>query len=220
MAKNQALKLDFTKREATGKGFCRKIRSKNLIPAVLYGPEYKNGLAGTISTKAIAPVANGAHRETTLIELTMNDGTEAHALIRDVQRHPLTRQLRHIDFYQVLKGHKIKIEIPVRIVNAELAKGVKEGGLLTHKTRLVLVEVQPSDIPDEIVVDAKGLEMGSEIFVKDLDVPEGVTVLTDADNLVLHISAVRAMAEAETEEGEENKEVEVVAKGKAAKEEE
>ncbi|EHL67921.1 50S ribosomal protein L25 [Cloacibacillus evryensis] len=220
MAKNQTVKLDFTKREVTGTGVCRKIRSKNLIPVVLYGPDYKSGLAGTVAAKTIAPVANGGHRETTLIELTIDDGTTASALIRDVQRHPLTRQIRHIDLYQVLKGHKVKVEIPVRVANAEASKGVKEGGLLTHAARLILVEVQPSDIPEEIVVDAKDLEMGSEVFVKDLDVPEGVTVLTDPEILVLHISAIRS-SDDETEEGEEeSKEVEVVAKGKAAKEEE
>ena len=126
---------------------------------VLYGPDYKSGLAGTVAAKTIAPVANGGHRETTLIELTIDDGTTASALIRDVQRHPLTRQIRHIDLYQVLKGHKVKVEIPVRVANVEASKGVKEGGLLTHAARLILVEVQPSDIPEEIVVDAKDLEI-------------------------------------------------------------
>ncbi len=220
MAKNQTVKLDFTKREVTGTGACRKIRSKNLTPVVLYGPDYKNGLAGTVLTKAIAPVANSGHRETTLIELTINDGTTASALIRDVQRHPLTRQIRHIDLYQVLKGHKVKVEIPIRVENAEAAKGVKEGGLLTHNTRLVLVEVQPSDIPEEIVVDAKDLEMGAEVFVKDLIVPEGVAVLTAPEILVLHIAALRSADDEPEALEEESKEVEVVAKGKAAKEEE
>ena len=220
MAKNQTVKLDFTKREVTGTGACRKIRSKNLTPVVLYGPDYKNGLAGTVLTKAIAPVANSGHRETTLIELTINDGTTASALIRDVQRHPLTRQIRHIDLYQVLKGHKRKVEIPIRVENAEAAKGVKEGGLLTHNTRLVLVEVQPSDIPEEIVVDAKDLEMGAEVFVKDLIVPEGVAVLTAPEILVLHIAALRSADDEPEALEEESKEVEVVAKGKAAKEEE
>ena len=219
MAKNQALKLDFEKREKTGTGACRKIRSKNLIPAVLYGPNFKEGLAGTISAKVITPLANSSKKETTLIELTLSDGTLTHALIRDVQRHPLTRVIRHIDLYQVLKGHKIKVEIPVRIINADTCQGVKDGGLLTHSTRLLLVEVQPSDIPDEIIFDAKDLNMGSEVFVKDLALPEGVTAITDADTLVLHITEVKE-EEINSEGAEEQKEVEVVAKGKAAKEEE
>ncbi|MDO5115803.1 MAG: 50S ribosomal protein L25 [Synergistaceae bacterium] len=220
-SKSQTVKIEFTKRDVTGTGACRKIRSKNLIPAVLYGPDYKHGLAGTISAKAVAPVANGAYRETTLLELAISDGTAASALIREVQRHPLTRQIRHIDLYQVVKGHKIKVEIPIRVLNGESAQGVKEGGLLTHNTRVVLVEVQPSDIPEEIVVDAQQLGMGAEVFVKDLELPEGVTAVTEGDILVLHISQPKSHEDgAEGEMEEESKEVEVVAKGKAAKEEE
>ncbi|MBR4401257.1 MAG: 50S ribosomal protein L25 [Synergistes sp.] len=221
MAKNQTLKLDFTKREVTGTGACRKIRSKNLIPVVLYGPDYRNGLPGTVSAKIITPLANSSRRETTLVELAISDGTAAYALIRDVQRHPLTRAIRHIDLYQVVKGHKIKVEIPVRVINAELSKGVKEGGLLAQKTRMLTVEVQPSEIPEEFTVDAQNLEMGAEVFVKDIVIPEGVTVLNDPEALVFHIAAVRSSVEEPAAEGEEETaEVEVVAKGKAAKEEE
>ena len=179
-SKHQTVKLEFAKREGTGKGTCRKLRSKDQLPVVLYGPEYKNGLAGVISARAVAPVANSAHRETTLIELDFADGGSATALIRDVQRHPLTRRVIHIDFYQVLKGHMIKVEI---------------------------------------VFDAQALEVGSEVFVKDLALPEGVTAVTDADLLVLHVEQPKEEAEAAPAETEENTEVEVVAKGKAAKEE-
>ena len=93
-SKHQTVKLEFAKREGTGKGTCRKLRSKDQLPVVLYGPEYKNGLAGVISARAVAPVANSAHRETTLIELDFADGGSATALIRDVQRHPLRRSPR------------------------------------------------------------------------------------------------------------------------------
>ena len=79
-SKHQTVKLEFAKREGTGKGTCRKLRSKDQLPVVLYGPEYKNGLAGVISARAVAPVANSAHRETTLIELDFADGGSATAL--------------------------------------------------------------------------------------------------------------------------------------------
>ena len=171
-SKHQTVKLEFAKREGTGKGTCRKLRSKDQLPVVLYGPEYKNGLAGVISARAVAPVANSAHRETTLIELDFADGGSATALIRDVQRHPLTRRVIHIDFYQVLKGHMIKVEVPIRVINEELCKGIKDdGGVLVYGERAILVEVQPSDIPEEIVFDAQALEVGSEVFVKDLALP-------------------------------------------------
>ena len=216
-SRTKGLKIDFTKRELTGTGVCRKIRVKNMIPVVLYGPEYKQGLAGAVSAKSIMAVANSEHRETSLIELAMQDGTVASALIRDVQRHPLTQQIRHIDFYQVLKGHKIKVEIPIHVINKETCQGVKDGGLLNLGVRLVMVAIQPSDIPDEIVVDAKALELGSEVFIKDLLLPEGAELLSDEDTIVLHVLQPRAASEDE-EVAEETAEVEVVAKGKASKE--
>ena len=216
-SRTKGLKIDFTKRELTGTGVCRKMRVKNMIPVVLYGPEYKQGLAGAVSAKSIMAVANSEHRETSLIELAMPDGTVASALIRDVQRHPLTQQIRHIDFYQVLKGHKIKVEIPIHVINKETCQGVKDGGLLNLGVRLVMVAIQPSDIPDEIVVDAKALELGSEVFIKDLLLPEGADLLSDEDTIVLHVLQPRAASD-EEEASEEPAEVEVVAKGKASKE--
>lgn len=217
VARTKGLKIDFTKRETTGTGVCRKLRVKNMIPVVLYGPEYKQGVAGIVSARAIMAVANSEHRETSLIELVMPDGSVASALIRDVQRHPITQQIRHIDFYQVLKGHTIKVEIPIHVINKDTCQGVKDGGLLNLGVRLVLVAIQPSDIPDEIVVDAKALELGSEVFIKDLPLPEGAELLSDEDTIVLHVLQPRSASD-EEEASEEPTEVEVVAKGKASKE--
>ena len=215
-AKKQQQKIEFTIREKTGTGVCRKIRAKNLIPVILYGPEYKQGLAGTVSARAIAPIANSEARETTVIELGMSDGKECMALIRDVQRHLLTQNIRHIDFYQVLKGHKIKVEIPIRVINKELSPGIKEGGLLNQTTRSLSVEIKPRDIPEDIVVDIAELMIGGEIFIKDLTLPEDCDLLTAEDTLVLHISQPRAVSETEGDLLEEGSaEVEVVAKGKA-----
>lgn len=216
-------KIEFKKRAATGTGVCRKIRAKNATPVVLYGPEFKEGLAGTVITKDILPIANSGYRETTVVELVMDDGKTCQALIRDVQRHPLSRQLRHIDFYEVVKGHKIKVEVPVRVINRELAPGIKDdGGILDFPTRVITIDVEPSLIPEEIVYDAKDLAMGSEVFVKDLALPEGASCVTEPDTLLLHIVApkveVEAPVEAVAEGAEEAPEVEVVAKGKASKE--
>lgn len=219
--------IEFTLREKTGTGACRKIRSKNLVPVILYGPEYKLGLAGTVSTKAISSIANSKAKETTLIELQMSEGENCTALIRDVQRHLITQNIRHIDFYQVLKGHKIKVEIPIRIINEEIAIGVRdEGGLVNHITRFISIEVKPSDIPEDIVVDVAELKLGDEILVKDLLLPEDCELLTPEDTLVAHVIMPRAVEEEEEEEVEgeeaedEEVEVEVVAKGKAKYEDE
>ena len=215
----QTPKIEFTKRTATGKGTCRKLRSKDQTPVVLYGPDYKESLPGVISTRAIMPVANGSRWETTLIELDI-EGTPCSALIRDVQRHPMTQKIRHIDFYQVVKGHKIKVEIPVHIINSELSQGVKDGCLINQSTRLIAIEVEPSNIPEEITVDATPLVKGSDMFVKDLQLPEGAELLTDPDTVVLSVVEPKAFEEPVQEAAaeEETAEVEVVAKGKASKE--
>ena len=215
----QTPKIEFTKRTATGKGTCRKLRSKDQTPVVLYGPDYKEGLPGIVSTRDISPVANGARWETTLVELAI-EGAPCSVLIRDVQRHPMTQRIRHIDFYQVVKGHKIKVEIPVRVINGELSQGVKDGCLINQSLRLVSIEVEPSNIPEELIVDATPLVKGSDVFVKDLQLPEGATLLTDAETVVLSVVEPKVFEEPtpEAETEEETAEVEVVAKGKASKE--
>lgn len=210
-----AVKVKFEKREATGTGVCRKIRNDKLIPAILYGPDFKEGLAGSVEAKPVYSVANGAHSETTLVELVMGGDKKAHALIREVQRHPISREIRHVDFYQVVKGHKIKVDVPVVVLNAETAPGVKEGAVLTTLMHMILVEVEPSNIPDEIIIDAADFEVGKEVFVKDLNLPEGVVAVTADDALVLQVALPKVFEEAT--EATEGAEVEVAAKGKSAK---
>lgn len=222
--KKENLKIDFTKREATGTGPSKKIRNKNMCPAVLYGPEYKLGLAGKVSTKSIASTANSKHKETTLIDLVLEDGKTVSTLIRDVHRHPLTQQLRHIDFYQVLKGHKIKVDIPINVINRELCEGIKDGGMINYGTRLITVDIQPSDIPEQIDFDIQYLELGSEVYIRDIPVPEGSDLVSDGDTMVLHIAQPKIVEEEveediDVDEAETSPEVEVVAKGKEAKEE-
>ncbi|MDL2297918.1 50S ribosomal protein L25 [Synergistaceae bacterium OttesenSCG-928-D05] len=213
-AKIKSQKFDFEVRTTTGKNANRKLRGNKKLPAVLYGPDFKEGLVGTIDAKAIAPIANGSHRESTVVEL-VTDGKSCEALIRDVQRHPLTQQILHLDFYQIVRGQKLKVEIPVVVLNKEMSPGIKEGGLLDQPTRTIMIEVLPKDIPSEITVDLKDMQLGAEVFVRDLPLPEGAEWVGDADALVLKIAQTRAHAlETEGEEGEENAEVEVVAKGK------
>ena len=121
---------------------------------------------------------------------------------------------------QVLSGHKIKVEVPVHIVNKEMSKGVKEGGVINQSTRLVTIEVVPSAIPESIEVDASGLEMGAEVFIKDLPLPEGAELISDGDILVFNILQPKSFVEEAASAEEGVAEVEVVAKGKAVKEEE
>ena len=215
-AKTLNTEIKFTTRETTGTGVCRKLRVENEVPAVLYGEEFKEGLAGSVSVKAISPIVKNGHWETTVLQLDLGEGKVASALIRDIQRHPLTQKVLHIDFYKVVKGHKVKVEVPVELINTDIAKGVKDGGVIEFETRLVTIDVLPRLIPEKLEFDVKDLELGAEVFVKDLTFPEDTKVITDLDAMVLHIVQPKA---SEASEGEEETEVEVVAKGKATEEE-
>ena len=221
--KKENLKIEFTKREAKGTGACRKIRSKNMCPVVLYGPEYKQGFAGIVPMKSIISVANSKNKETTIIDLVLEDGSVVSSLIRDVQRHPITQQLRHVDLYQVLKGHKIKVDIPINVINEDICQGIKDGGMLIFETRFISVEIQPSDIPEQIDCDIKDLEVGSDIYVRDIPIPGESELLTDPEILVLHIDLPKVQVEDEEAElGDDThstQEVEVISKGKEENEE-
>lgn len=207
-------------KETMGKGVNRKLRVKQMVPAVLYGPDYKQGIAGAISNKLIAPIANGAHKETTVIELVMPDGTVQSALIKDVQKHPTSRRLLHLDFVQVVKGHKMKVEIPIIAVNKDVSRGIKDGGMLDQQARTITIEVLPKDIPGDIIIDLKNMTLGAEIFAKDLQLPGSAELVSDPEQLVLQITHTRSTGVETAAEGGAAEEVEVVAKGKAKEGEE
>lgn len=219
MAVKEAPKIKFNKREETGKGICRKMRVKGSVPAVFYGPEYKESLVGSVGAKEISHVVNAPNWETTMIDLELPDGKTEMALLRSVQRHVITQNILHVDLYQLVKGHKVKVAVPVRIINKEICAGVKMGGILEQPLREVEIHVLPREIPAEIILDMAKMAIGDEIFVRDLSMPESAELITGDDSLVVMVTRPRAMAVESAEASEEeNVEVEVVGKGKASKE--
>lgn len=221
MAAKKAPTIKFSKREATGKGVCRKMRVKGEVPAIFYGPEYKESLVGAVGAKEISHIVNAPNWETTMIDLELPDGKTEMALLRNVQRHAITQNILHIDLYQLVKGHKVKVAVPVHIVNKEICAGVKMGGILEQPLREVEINVLPREIPSQIVLDMAKMAIGDEIFVRDLTMPESAELITGNDTLVVMVARPRSMAVETPEEGaEETVEVEVVAKGKAKESEE
>ena len=215
MATKEAAKIKFSKRTDTGKGTCRKLRVDGIVPAVFYGPEYKESVVGTVGAREIGNVANAPNWETTMINLELEGGKTEMALLRKVQRHAITQNILHVDLYQLRKDHKVKVAVPVRFINKEISVGVKMGGILEQPLREVEIAVLPSEIPSEIVLDAAKMAMGDEVFVRDLQFPESVELISSEDALVLMVIRPKSMEAAAEEEGaEETAEVEVVGKGK------
>ena len=207
-------------RDKTGKGANGRLRKAGYVPCVLYGPELEKNVQGKLKMKEVERILAGRW-ESQRFTVKLPDGEEEMCLIREAQVNPLTDQPLHIDFLRLVKGRKIKVNIPVEVVGREASPGVKDGGVL-ESMRELEVDTLPMNIPDVIEVDVSALGVGDAIHVRDLKLPDGVEVLADPDEIVAVVATSRGIEEPTAAEGEETAaaDVEVVAKGKAAKEEE
>ncbi len=196
----------------------RQLRAQEWIPAVLYGPD----MPARAIQAAERPLARALQQagETSLINLFVDDGVPVPVLTHDVQRNAINGRLLHVDFYQVRLTEKVKVKPHLRFVGDSQA--VKSGvGVLVHNMTEVEVECLPSDLIHSIEVDVSGLlNLGDGIFIRDLVVPQGITLLDEPDEPVVMLVAARvakieeevAAAEAEAapeaEEAEEEEEEE------------
>ncbi|MDR3264527.1 MAG: 50S ribosomal protein L25 [Synergistaceae bacterium] len=205
-------------RTKTGKGATGRLRKAGSTPCVFYGPELKEPVVGSINTTQISRLLSARHWETMRITLKLPAGGEEMCIIREVQRHPLTGALVHLDFMRLLKDRKVTVNVPVRILGRETSPGIRDGGVL-ESLREIEVETLPMSIPEYIDIDVSGLALGGMIHVRDLVLSGDLSVLADPEEVAVIIAMPRNVEES-AEAGEEPKEVEVVAKGKAAKAEE
>ncbi len=147
------------------------LRKQNRIPAVIYGdlPETINISLDKKETLAILRKA----RRTDIFEVSLDDKTFK-CIIKDVQKHPVTSDVYHVDFYKFNPNKHISIEVPV-IIKGD-AKGVKAGGDLYQPRKKIELKSLPEKIPHEIVVDVTNLGIGDSIHAFDLELPEGVKI--------------------------------------------
>jgi large subunit ribosomal protein L25 len=219
----KTIELAVERRETKGKNAARRTRSGGKIPAVVYGAG-KDTVPINVSLRALSDAFRGGAGENAifLLKLAGSDQTR-HAMIKDMQRDPLSRRLLHLDFVRVLMDTKIRVQVPVEIVG--VAKGVKvDAGILDFVTREIEIECLPGNIPDHLPVDVTELSIGDALRVSDVKAPEGVEILEDPERVVLHIAhpaheEVAVAAEA-VEVAAEPAEPEVLRKGKAVPEEE
>jgi large subunit ribosomal protein L25 len=213
-----------TARETNGKGGARSLRSQGQIPAVIYG-HGRDPQALSLNARDLDKLLGHIQAESTVIEVSVG-GTTSKTLIREIQRHPIKRQILHVDFQALVAGEKVTVNIP--IVLSGIPEGVRlEGGVLDQTLREVEIEVDPSNIPDHIEYDVTNMVIGDSVHVSDLKVPDGVEVLDDPETSVAVLAAPRAVIEeaaavAEPVEGEAGAvaEPEVIGRGKEDEEEE
>jgi len=199
------------KREATGKGVARKLRAAGRIPAVVYGRGKQTTPISIDSTLLEKLLQGSGAGMNTLIELSV-DGETATALVKELQRDPVRGRPLHTDFYLVDMDKKVEVSVPLLFTGK--AKGVDSGGILDHPMREIELECLPRAIPEKIEVDVSALEIGDSIHVRDLVLPEGVEMLSDA-NLTVASVITPAVIEEPTAEAAEGVE-EAAAEGEAA----
>ena len=180
-----AAKLDATLRSESGKGASRKIRMAGSIPGVIYGPG-RQPQSLTVNARETERLLQHIAAGSTVIELNLNNSV-ARTLIREIQRHPFKRNILHIDFQELVAGETVEVRCP--IVYVGVSDGVRnEGGILDQIMHELLIEVDPSSIPNHIDVDISGLKVGQSLHVSDLKLPAGIKV---ADEGTLTVCVVQ-----------------------------
>jgi large subunit ribosomal protein L25 len=204
-------KLIAEPRDQFGKGFARRIRAAGKIPAVIYGhgtdPQHV-----TLPGHQVGLILRKANQ---VLELDISGKTQL-ALVKDVQKDPVHQIIEHLDLVVVRKGEKVTVDIPVHVEGESVA-----GTIAALDANTLSVEAEATHIPERLTVNIEGAEEGTQIFAKDIELPEGSTLISDPDTLVVNVTVPAAVdlgeaAAAEAAEGEEGEEVAEGAEGEAA----
>jgi len=185
----QRIQLSVSLREAQGKGGARKLRSKGLIPGVIYGKGLKN-INVEVNPKEFSKALSGSSGMNTLLEVDVPQHGKLTAMLKDYQADNLTRKFTHVDFVTIDLSKKIKVDVPVVLVGK--AEGVKEGGILEQVRRELNVICLPTGIPKSIDVDVSALKIGQSIHIDDLKLPPDIEVPHDQNFTIASVVAPKA----------------------------
>jgi large subunit ribosomal protein L25 len=199
------MNLKASQREAVGNGPSRVLRRDGKIPAILYGPK-TDPIKLAIDKLELEPIFKSGAVAQKLFKLEI-EGTDGvrNVMIKEMQKHPVSRNLLHLDLYEVSMGQKIKVMVPV--VTTGKSAGVELGGMLQIIRRELEVFCLPDQIPENITIDITALEIGDSFHVEDLPLEGAVEIPADVNFTILTIlsptAAEEEEVEGEEEEGEE-----------------
>ncbi len=188
--------LKAIKREISSSGSNNKLRSEGLIPAILYGGKEANK---NISIEK-KDIKNLIHSETFLskvLELDI-DGKKERVIPRDIAFNFVSEEPIHIDFMRIVSGKKIILEIPVKFTNHPDSPGLKRGGVLNIVRRKVELRCPAENIPDEIIIDLSGTDIGTSIKISSVKLPDNIVpTITDRDFVIATVASPTVMKEPE-----------------------
>ena len=190
---------------ATGSANSRRLRREDHIPGVVYG-HGMDPISISVVRRDLRLALSGPAGVNTVIDLTV-DGKVYPAIVKELQRHPVRRNVSHIDFIQVDLNEEILIAIPVRL-EGEAKAVIDEGGLVDPAVDTIEVRTTPRSIPNEIVIDITDMTMDSVITLADIKLPAGVTATADPETAIVTVLVTREEEHPEDEaaEGEEGAE--------------
>ena len=188
--------LKAIKRVRTSSGSNNKLRSEGLIPAILYGGKDANENI-SIQKKEIKNLVNSDTFLSKVLELDI-DGTKQRVIPREVAFNVVSEEPIHIDFMRIVAGKKIILEIPVKFINHPDSPGLKRGGVLNIVRRKISLKCPAENIPDEIVVDLTGTDIGTSIKISSVKLEENVIpTISDRDFVIATVASPTVMKEPE-----------------------
>jgi len=188
--------LKAIKRENNSTGSNNKLRSQGLIPAILYGGKDANQNI-SINKKDLKNLVDSDTFLSKVLELDI-DGKKEKVIPRDVAFHVVSEEPIHIDFMRIVAGKKIILEIPVKFINHPDSPGLKRGGVLNIVRRKVELKCPGENIPNEIVIDLTGTDIGTSIKISSVKLEENVTpTITDRDFVIATVASPTVMKEPE-----------------------
>ncbi|MBY6067255.1 50S ribosomal protein L25/general stress protein Ctc [Leisingera aquaemixtae] len=197
-------------RAGTGKGAARAARRAGMVPGVVYGGDAEP-LAIQVPFNELLKKLKAGQFKSTLWNLKVEGHDDVRVICRDVQRDVVKDLPTHLDLMRLRRTSKINLYIHVEFINEDKAPGIKKGGMLTVVRPEVELSVTAGDIPEKIVVDLEGLNIGDVVTISSVDLPAGAKPTIDRDFVIANIAAPAGLSSSDDEEGEEGEEAEAAA---------
>ncbi|GGZ83966.1 50S ribosomal protein L25/general stress protein Ctc [Algibacter mikhailovii] len=196
----KSITINGSQRESVGKKATKALRNAGQVPCVLYGgdkPVHFSAPELAFSKLVYTPNAH-------TVVINLDSGETLNAVLQDIQFHPVTDRILHIDFYQLFEDKEIALNIPVNLVGN--SRGVKNGGVLRRNNRKLRIKALPANLPDFIQIDISPLKIGDKVSVADI-LNDDYTFLHSDNTVVCQVRTSRtAVAEDDEDELEEGAE--------------
>src|SRR5215211_3113662 len=213
MAEKKDYRVQAQQREGRGKNDARRARRDGMVPITVYGGGVET-VAAVVPLRDLAAILRSDAGRNTIFTIDVEGVGESEVMFHDRQIDPVKGRLIHADLTRLVKGQKIEVTVPLHLIGEPV--GVKEKqGVLEQIIREIDVRCEPRDIPDSIDIDVSNLDVHDTLHVSDIQVSEGVEILTDAEFVIATVGIIKEeAAPAPAAEGEEPAEPEVIGKGK------